>query len=115
MIKESFPLRGWFDNQSVDLIICSLPLDEGGSWRANIYDPTNDRPINISIRVAGQTRVTVEAGSFDVWNVEVTGMAGRVEYLIERNTRVLVAQYLPEQNVRFELKSPLKPPQLQEH
>ena len=111
MIKESFPLKGWFDNQSVDLLISALPLESGMRWRANLFDPSNDGPIRITIRVVNQTSVTTPAGSFDVWNVEVTGMAGMVSYLIECNTRVLVAQYLPEQEVRFELNSPLRPPQ----
>ncbi len=114
MIKESFPLRGWFDNQSVDLLISALPLESGLRWRANLFDPTSDRPVTITIRVVNQTSATTPAGSFSVWNVEVTGMAGRVVYLIECNTRVLVAQYLPEQDVRFELNSPLRPTQQQE-
>jgi len=113
MIKESFPLRGWFDNQSVDLLICALPLEIGMRWGANLFDPTSNRPIKITIRVVNQTSVTTPAGSFDVWNVEVTGLVGTVVYLIECNTRVLVAQYLPEQEVRFELISPLRSGQQQ--
>ena len=114
MIKENFPLEGWFDNQSVDLLISALPLESGMRWRANLFDPTSDGPIRITIRVVNQTSVTTPAGSFDVWNVEVTGMAGKVLYMIERSTRVLVAQYLPEQEVSFELNSPLRPTQRQE-
>ena len=111
MIKDNFPLTGWFDNQSVDLLISALPLESGMRWRAHLFDPTSEGPVRITIRVVNQTSVTTPAGSFDVWNVEVTGMAGMVLYLIECNTRVLVAQYLPEQEVRFELNSPIRPQQ----
>lgn len=114
MIKENFPLKGWFDNQSVDLLISALPLESGRRWRVNLFDPTSNGPVRITIRVVNQTSVTTPAGSFDVWNVEVTGMADKVLFLVECNTRVLVAQYLPEKEVRFELNSPLRPPQQQE-
>ena|GEM_PF-1558793 len=109
MIRQHLPREGWFDNQSVDLLICALPLEEGGTWSANLFDPTHDRPVRITISVVGSAAVGTPAGSFEAWNVTVEGMTERVEYMIERTTRVLVAQYIPGQNLRLELKSPLRP------
>lgn len=109
MIRQRLPLEGAFDNQSVDLLISALPLESGGSWSANLFDPTHDRPIRIVITVTGRITVSTPAGTFEAWKVEVDGMAGKIEYMIECTSRVLVAQYLPAQDLRLELKSPLRP------
>lgn len=111
MIRQHLPLEGWFDNQCVDLLICALPLEDGRTWNANLFDPTHDRPVSIKISVAGRATARTPAGSFEAWKVDAETMTGKVEYLIECATRVLVAQYLPAQNLRLELKSPLIPGQ----
>jgi len=109
MIRQHLPLQGWYDNQSIDLLISSLPLENGGSWSAHIFDPTHDKPLDITITVVEQTDVTTPAGVFEAWRVDVAGVGGSVQYFIECTTRVLVVQYLPARGLRLELKSPLRP------
>ena len=109
MIRQHLPRQGWYDNQSIDLLISALPLENGGSWSAHLFDPTHDKPLDITITVVERTDVTTPAGAFEVWRVDVAGMGGSVQYFIECTTRVLVVQYLPASEFRLELKSPLRP------
>jgi len=105
-IDRTLSAASLFDNQSLDLLIAALPLAEDAAWRINLFEPTSwDRTIPITIDVRGQTRMTTPAGQFDVWRVEVRGFANRVEYFIDRSTRVLVAQHLQGDDLRLELVS----------
>ncbi len=110
-IARTFPVSGHFDNQSLDLLIISLPLERGGAWRVGIFDPTTfDEIIPVTIDVRGRTRVETPAGGFEAWRVEVRGFSDRVEYFFETSTRVLVAQHIYGSELRFELTSELRPP-----
>jgi len=105
-IDRTLPAESLYDNQSIDLLIAALPLAEGAAWRIELFEPTSwDRTIPITIDVRGEARVTTPAGSFNVWRVEVRGFSNRVEYFIDRSTRVLVAQHLQGDDLRLELVS----------
>ncbi len=105
-IDRTLPAQSLFDNQSLDLLIAALPLEENAAWRIELFEPTSwDRTITVTIDVRGETRVTTPAGRFDVWRVEVRGFSNRVEYFIDQRTRVLVVQHLQGDDLRLELVS----------
>ena len=105
-INRTIPADALFDNQSLDILIVALPLEDGGAWRVNIFEPTSwDHTITITIDIRGATRVTTPAGRFDVWRVEVRGFSDRIEYFFDRRTRVLIAQHVHGQELRLELVS----------
>ncbi len=109
-IDRTIPSDALFDNQSLDILLASLHLEEGGAWRVNIFEPTSrGRKIPVTIDIRGATRITTPAGQFDVWRVEVRGFSDRIEYFFDRETRVLIAQYVHGQELRLELVSEPEP------
>jgi hypothetical protein len=102
--RWSVPAPSRYDNQSLDLLVQALPLAAGASWVAFLMDPTTDHPVRVTIRVAGPRTTRTPAGSFEVWRVIVRGLAMEAEYDIDRQSRVLIAQYVPSGDVRMLLK-----------
>lgn len=102
--RWSFPAAGRYDNQQIDLLVQALPLETGRTWTVHLIDPTVDHTIATTIRVVDARRTVTPAGTFEVWHIEVQGLATRIAYDVERAGRTLVAQYLPAQGVQLLLK-----------
>jgi hypothetical protein len=98
---------GTFDVQTVDLLVCSLPLAEGREWRVRVVDPTTEQVGTVQIRVEGTHQLETAAGTFTVHRVVVTGGAVETRYDVDVPTRELIAQYIPEQGIEIILKARL--------
>ncbi len=102
--RWAVPAAGHFDNQQLDLLVQALPLEAGRSWNVYLLDPTVDHTISVTIRVSGSRETSTPAGTFEVWHVTIRGLTMNVAYDIEKESHVLVAQYLPDQDAQFLLK-----------
>jgi dipeptidyl aminopeptidase/acylaminoacyl peptidase len=59
--------------------IAALPLAEGYETRFRNFDVMKQKPKLMQLKVAGQEKVTVPAGTFDTWRVDITSAEGGPE------------------------------------
>jgi hypothetical protein len=102
--RWAVPTAGHFDNQQIDLLVQALPLEPGRSWSVRLLDPTVDHTISVTIRVVESRETATPAGTFEVWHVTIRGLAIDVAYDVEKESHMLVAQYLPAQDIQLLLK-----------
>jgi len=82
-------------------VIGCLPLKDGYSTAFRNFDLQKQKPKVLQLQVAGSEKVTVPAGSFDAFRVEVTNQdnsAEKVTYWIAKDTRsaVKIAATMPQ-------------------
>lgn len=109
-IERTISRMNHYDNQTIDLIIASLPLESGQAWRVHIFEPTTfHEVIPVTIDVRGKSRIETPAGEFEAWRIEVRGFGHPVDYWIDTETRVLLVQHVRGRDLRFELISDMRP------
>jgi zinc protease len=87
-------------------VLAVADLAEGKTVSLPIFNARTGSVSNVSAKVAGSQSVTVPAGTFDTWKVEVAGGdAPVVLYLRKDLPHVLVKQEVPGQPVTIELQS----------
>lgn len=64
------------DAPSGPRVIACLPLAEGYTTNFRSFDTSGMKPQLLRLRVAGSDRVTVPAGKFDTWRVEISTVGG---------------------------------------
>jgi hypothetical protein len=84
-------------------VIATLPLDEGYSAKFRNFDVQKQKVALKQLSVVGAESVTVPAGTFDTFKVEITsaeGEPGKATLWIAKKTRqvVKVSAVLPELN-----------------
>jgi len=105
-IDRSLP-AGTIDNQTLDLLIASLPLELNRAWRVELFEPTTFlETFGVTIDVRERQTVRVPAGRFETWRVEVRGFSAPVTYWFDTSTRLLVAQEAAGRGLRLELLTP---------
>lgn len=85
-------------------------LEEGARISIPVYDVVQGSRMILEARVRGQEEVTVGAGTFDTWRVELSGgQIPMVLYLTVASPHILVRQEFAGQPVRLDLsaRSPL--------
>jgi predicted Zn-dependent peptidase len=88
-------IEGVVDGNAMMLLIPALGLAEGASLKANVFS-TNDASVKpLTITVAGVEEVTVPAGTFTAFMVDVTGG--------QTPLKLWVSQETPRRIVRFEI------------
>ena len=82
-------------------VLATLPLDQGYKTAFRNFDLQKSKEKLMQLEVTGSEKVTVPAGEFDAWKVEVTpsdGSAGKATLWVEKTKHqmVKVAAVMPE-------------------
>ncbi len=94
----------------IETLLPAMPLVDGGRWTLTAYDAAQGAVRTTSLLVAGEETVTVPAGTFLCWKVEVARDATTVNYYVTKAAPYLVAKFetlIPA--VSFELAGPAHP------
>jgi len=95
---------GTLDQDQLQAVIVALPLAAGGQWTIPMFQGDEGQSRTASIRVAGEDSVTVPAGTFAAWKVEVSGMDQTMNlYVAKGDDPVLVKLEIVGAPLAFEL------------
>jgi len=94
---------GVLDDNEAEIIMSVLPYAAGASWTLPVFSGGKGTVENTTIRVLGEESVTVPAGTFACWKVEVTGGEQTVTMYISREQPGVVKLELQGQPVAFEM------------
>jgi len=81
------------DESGTEIPVCTLPLAEGYKATLHQFDAMKQKEIPLGLTVTGIDSVTVAAGVFDAWKVELVPFdegAGSTRYWIAKGTKRLV-------------------------
>ena len=82
----------------------ALPLASGGRWVLNAYSGGEGVVRTLTLKVSGEDSVTVPAGTFACWKVEMTGGQVPFNFYVTKAAPYLLVKYeLVGQPVSFEL------------
>jgi hypothetical protein len=103
----SVPLvKGAILKSSVDVLISTLKLETGKTYKFPVIDAQSGTLENLTIEVAGEQDLTTAAGNFSTYKVKVTSGDGeQMMYVRKTMPHVLVKQEVPAQGLNIELKS----------
>ena len=87
--------EGTVDSEALEALLFALPLAEGASITVSAFDAAEGTVKPITIKVAGVEDVTVPAGTFSAFKVDVTGG--------EEPMTVWITQEAPRRVVKLEL------------
>ncbi|OAI40934.1 hypothetical protein AYO38_00700 [bacterium SCGC AG-212-C10] len=91
---EDNPDPGYYDDESLFWVIRGIPLE--ADWEGAYHDINagNGRIFNVELRVEGQKRVTVPAGTFDTWEIRLKTNSIVQHFWVEREAphRVIQAE-----------------------
>ncbi|HEX7573880.1 MAG TPA: alpha/beta fold hydrolase [Bacteroidota bacterium] len=82
-VKFSGPLVS--DNAGIDIALCTLPLKEGYRATVNMFDSAIWKVRTMTLAVTGREKIRTDAGSFDVFVLDVKpedGGSGNLRYWI---------------------------------
>lgn len=95
---------GTLDVSAFQPLVAALPLSEGANFSLQVFEPAEKRTRTLSVKVAGVTDLTVPAGSFSAYKVEVSGTPQPFVFYVSRETpRRLVKIEIVGQPLTFEL------------
>ncbi len=95
---------GTFDETQVLPLLSALPLASGGRWTLNAYAGGDGVVRSVALSVTGDSTITVPAGTFDCWKLEMTGgQVGMNVYITKTAPYLLVRYELIGPPVAFEL------------
>jgi len=88
-----------------DYAIMVLDLAPGASFKLPVVSATSGTLTNLDIKVAGESKITVAAGEFEVYELDVTGGEGSMKLYVTRAAPHIVVKQEPAgQPITFELK-----------
>ena len=88
-------LEGVVDQNVMAVIVPALALAEGASFTLNTFDASEGTTTPLTVDVAGVEEVTVPAGTFSTFRVEVTGGQQPVTLFVSRETPRRVVKIVP--------------------
>ena len=86
---------GLIESSQLDVLMPTLPLEEGASFTARVLDASEGAIKVVTIRVAGKEEVTVPAGTFSAYRVEMDGL--------DTPITMMVSEESPRRILRVEL------------
>lgn len=99
-------VKGAILKSSIDVLISTLPLETGKTFKFPVIDAQSGTLENLTIEVAGEQDLMVAAGSFSTYKVKVkSGDGEQVMYVRKAMPHLLVKQEVPAQGLNIELKS----------
>lgn len=75
---------GTIDAGAAWALIGTLDLTDGAEYTFLAFDPSGGAASRVEVRVAGHAEITVPAGTFDAWIVDMAGFGGTIRYHVER-------------------------------
>jgi predicted Zn-dependent peptidase len=97
---------GTLSDGAMDLVLASLPLEVGASYKFPFLNSQEGSVQNYKIEVLAEEELMVAAGSFAVYKVRVKRPDGdTVMYCRKEAPHVLIKQEMPAQGLTIELKS----------
>lgn len=95
---------GTLDDNELAALVLALPLASGGRWVLNAYSGGEGVVRTLTLKVSGEDSVTVPAGTFACWKVEMTGGQVPFNFYVTKAAPYLLVKYeLVGQPVSFEL------------
>jgi predicted Zn-dependent peptidase len=99
-------VKGAILKSAVDVLISTLALETGKSFKFPVIDAQSGNLENITIEVTGEQDLMVAAGSYSTYKVRVkSGDGEQLMYVRKQAPHVLVKQEVPAQGLNIELKS----------
>jgi hypothetical protein len=99
-------VKGAILKSSIDVLISTLPLETGKSFKFPVIDAQSGSLENVTIEVAGEEDLMVPAGQYSTYKVKVkSGDGEQMMYFRKQSPHVLVKQEVPAQGLNIELKS----------
>jgi hypothetical protein len=99
-------VKGAILKNSVELLIGTLPLEAGKSFKFPVLDAQSGTLENVTIEVLGEEDLMVPAGSYATYKVKVkSGDGEQMMYFQKKSPHWLVKQEVPAQGLNIELKS----------
>jgi dienelactone hydrolase/transcription antitermination factor NusG len=77
------------DGAGLDLLIARMPIKENYSTVIDVYDATKDKVKKLSVKVLAKESVTVPAGTFDAYKIEVAEIDGTEKFVSWMGTKDL--------------------------
>jgi hypothetical protein len=79
------------ERTSVFFLVPAMPVDKQKEWKFDWYNTYDDSITTITAKVNGEKTVTVPAGTFDTWRVELTGgQPSQIVYITKESPRRMV-------------------------
>ncbi|GIW50892.1 MAG: hypothetical protein KatS3mg081_0247 [Gemmatimonadales bacterium] len=96
--------EGTLDASAFQPLVAALPLAEGSTFSLPVFEPAEERTRILTVKVAGVSDLTVPAGDFPVYRVEVSGTPQPFVFYVTREApRRLVKIEIVGQPLTFEL------------
>jgi hypothetical protein len=91
-------VKGALSNDAVLLLaLGQMPLAAGWTGRLDLLNPASGAVLPLTLRVSGSEKVTVPAGTFDTFVVEMTGGPGPVSFYVAKDGPVVrTVQAVPQ-------------------
>ncbi len=81
---------GTYDETSLTALLPALPLGPGKTFHLSVFSPGAGVPQVLTLHVGGPESITVPAGTFQAWRVEITGPASVVMHVSTATPRRVV-------------------------
>jgi hypothetical protein len=88
-------LEGVVDQNVMAVVVPALPLAEGATFTMNVFDASEGGTVPLTLEVAGVEDVTVPAGTFSAYRVEITGGQQPVTLFVSQETPRRVVKIQP--------------------
>jgi hypothetical protein len=99
------------DDNMIAAFAGALPLAAGQRLSVSVYDAAQGEVQQITVAVSDGGSVTVPAGTFDTFKLDLTGAAAPLEYWVSKTApRKLVRWSIVGQPISFELASSTEGP-----
>jgi zinc protease len=85
--------EGTVDQNMFTSVLTALPLANGAKWTVNAYDGSEGTVRTLTASVTGEDSVTVPAGTFACWKLELTGGQFPINFYITKAAPYFIAKY----------------------
>ncbi len=91
------------DDNELPAVILSLPYAANGHWTLQVFESAKNETATATATVTGETSVTVPAGTFSCWKVDLTGLEQAVTFYVAKDSPVIVKLEIQGAPIAFEL------------
>ena len=84
---------GTLDDNQMEAVLSALPLAANGRFTFTVYAGGEGRVQTITLAVAGEESVTVPAGTFACWRVDLTGGSQPMTFYVAKDAPNMIVKY----------------------
>jgi hypothetical protein len=84
---------GTLDDNQMEAVLTALPLAANGRYTLAVYASGEGRVQNFTFAVAGEESVTVPAGTFACWRVDLTGGSQPLTFYVAKDAPYSLVKY----------------------